>query len=120
MTQAPKQQINDYIAGFPEEIQDRLKQMRTLIQKTAPDAEEAMVYGVPTFKLNGNLVHYAAFKKHIGLYPTPSGIQAFKKELSNYELSEGTVRLPHDQPIPFDLIKQMVEFRVKENLEKSS
>ncbi|WP_445475393.1 iron chaperone [Methanococcoides methylutens] len=92
--------------------------MHSLIAKEAPNAEEAMVYGIPIFRLNGNLVHFAAFKKHVGFYPTPSGIEAFKEELSEYETSKGTVRFPLDKPIPYALIKNIVKFRVAEYLKK--
>jgi uncharacterized protein YdhG (YjbR/CyaY superfamily) len=92
--------------------------LRQLIRDSAPDAEEAISYQMPTFKLNGNLIWFAAFKKHIGLYPKTSAIEIFRKELSNYEVSKGTVRFPLDKPIPFDLVRKIVKYRVKENLEK--
>jgi len=114
----PSTTIDEYIAQFPKEIQEILSKIRSLISKEAPTAEEAMTYGIPTFKLNGNLVHFAAFKKHIGFYPTPSGIEAFKKELTEYEISKGTVRFPLDKPIPYVLIKDIVKFRVAENAKK--
>lgn len=110
--------IDEYIAKFPEEIQEILNNIRSLISKEAPKAEEAMTYGIPTFKLKGNLVHFAAFKKHIGFYPTPGGIEAFKKELSEYDISKGTVRFPLDKPIPYTLIRKIVKFRVEENEKK--
>jgi uncharacterized protein YdhG (YjbR/CyaY superfamily) len=110
--------IDEYIAGFPEETQQLLEKVRAIIKKAAPEAKEKINYGIPTFTLNGNLVHFAAFKNHIGFYPTPSGIEAFRKELSSYESAKGSVKFPIDEPIPFDLITEIVKFRVKENIEK--
>ena len=110
--------IDEYIAGFPRDVQEILKQIRTTIMKAAPDTEEAIKYRIPTFVLNGNLVHFAAFKKHIGFYPTPSGIEEFKDELSRYERAKGSVQFPIDKPIPFSLIQKIVEFRVKESRSK--
>ena len=110
--------IDSYIASFPEETRALLKQIRTTIRKAAPEAKETISYGMPTFTLKGNLVHFAAFKNHIGFYPTPSGIEAFKKELSVYEGAKGSVQFPLAKPIPFGLISKIVEFRVKENLKK--
>jgi uncharacterized protein YdhG (YjbR/CyaY superfamily) len=112
--------IDEYIAGFPTDIQKRLEEMRATIRKAAPEAEEAISYAIPTFKLNGNLVHFAAFKNHIGFYPAPKGIEAFKKELSAYEGGKGTVQFPYDEPLPIALITKIVKFRVKDNLEKKS
>jgi uncharacterized protein YdhG (YjbR/CyaY superfamily) len=111
--------IDGYIAGFPKEIQEILEKIRTTIRKVAPDAEETISYQIPTFTLKGNLVHFAAFKKHIGFYPTSTGIEKFKNELSAYEGAKGSVRFPLDKPIPFDLISDIVTFRVKENLERA-
>jgi uncharacterized protein YdhG (YjbR/CyaY superfamily) len=110
--------IDAYIASFPKETQKILDQLRATIRKAAPEAEEAINYAIPTFTLNGNLVHFAAFKNHIGFYPTPSGIEAFKKELSVYEGAKGSVKFPIEKPLPFDLITEIVKFRVKENLQK--
>ncbi len=110
--------IDEYIAMFPKNIQNILEELRQTIRDSAPKAEEAISYQIPTFKLNGNLVHFAAFKNHIGFYPTSSAIEAFKEELSDYEVTKGTVRFPIDKPIPFDLIRKMVRYRVKENLDK--
>lgn len=107
--------IDEYVQGFPAEVQDVLQEIRRVIKSVAPDAEEAMNYGIPTFKLNGNLVHFAGFKKHIGFYPTPSGIEAFKEEFTGYKSAKGSVQFPLDQPMPLDLIKRIVEFRVQEN-----
>ncbi len=116
---APKD-IDEYIAGFPNEVQEMLEKIRLTISKAAPDAAEAISYQMPTFKLNGNLVHFAAYKNHIGFYPTPSGIQAFKEELSVYAGAKGSVQFPLNQPIPFALIGKIVKFRVKENLERAA
>src|SRR5262245_56745398 len=110
--------IDDYIATFPKDIQAKLQKIRATIKKAAPKAEEAIKYQMPTFTLNGNLVHFAAYKNHIGFYPAPSGIEAFKKELALYESGKGTLKFPLDQPIPFSLITKVVKYRVKKNLEK--
>ena len=110
--------IDEYIAGFPQDVQQVLEKIRATIRKAAPDAKEAINYGIPTFTLNGNLVHFAAFKNHIGFYPAPSGIEQFKDELSAYELAKGSVQFPLDQKIPYGLITKIVKVRVKENLEK--
>ena len=113
--------IDEYIKTFPEDIQSILEKMRQTIRKTAPDAVEAVSYQMPTFKLNGrNLVHFAAWKNHIGFYPTPSGTEAFQKELSPYKGAKGSVQFPLDKPIPLDLVNKIVIFRVKENLKKGS
>ena len=114
----PAKDIDEFIAGFPADVQKVLKKVRTTIKKAAPKAEETINYGIPTFTLNGNLVHFSAFKHHIGFYPTPSGIEKFKKELSAYEGAKGSVKFPLDQPIPYDLIAKIVKFRVEENLKK--
>ena len=110
--------IDDYIAGFPPDVRDILESIRAVIRAAAPDAEETISYQMPTFTLKGNLVHFAAFKKHIGFYPTPTGIEAFKDELSTYAGGKGSVQFPLDKPIPLDLIRRIVEFRVQENLAK--
>ena len=110
--------IDEYIAGFPQDVQQVLEKIRATIRKAAPDAKEAINYGIPTFTLNGNLVHFAAFKNHIGFYPAPSGIEQFKDELSAYELAKGSVQFPLNQKIPYGLITKIVKFRVKENLQK--
>ena len=120
MTKNIPNEIDTYIANFPEEIQTLLQQMRATIQEAAPDATEAFSYQMPTFKLNGNLVHFAAFKKHIGFYPVPSGIEAFKDELSVYKQGKGSVQFPLDQPLPLTLITKIVKFRVAENLAKAA
>ncbi|MDD5368378.1 MAG: DUF1801 domain-containing protein [Anaerolineaceae bacterium] len=111
--------IDEYIAGFPIEIQKILEKIRETIRKAAPDAQETIKYQMPTFTLNGNLVHFAAFKQHVGFYPVPSGIEQFKKELSAYKGAKGSVQFPLDQPIPYNLISRIVAFRVKENLAKA-
>jgi uncharacterized protein YdhG (YjbR/CyaY superfamily) len=111
--------IDDYIAGFPHETQLILEKLRLTIRKAAPDAKETINYGIPTFTLKGNLVHFAAFKNHIGFYPTPSGIEAFKKELSVYEGAKRSVKFPISELLPFDLVTKIVKFRVKESLEKA-
>ena len=113
------QTIDEYIDGFPPEVSEILQRIRTTIRESAPGAEETISYQIPTFKLNGNLVHFAAYKKHIGFYPTPSGINAFRDELSGYHCSKGAIQFPLDQPIPYDLVRRIVEFRVRENLAKS-
>jgi len=111
--------IDEYITLFPEEIQGKLQQLRATIKASAPDASEKISYQMPAFVLKGNLVYFAAFKDHISFFPTSSGIQAFKQELSIYKGSKGTVRFPLDQPLPLDLISKIVKFRVAENLQKA-
>jgi uncharacterized protein YdhG (YjbR/CyaY superfamily) len=110
--------IEEYINTFPEKVRNILNELRQTIRDAAPDAEETISYQMPTFRLNGNLVHFAAFKNHIGFYPTPSGIEAFKDELSSYTGAKGSVQFPIDQPLPLSLIRRIVEFRVRENLER--
>jgi uncharacterized protein YdhG (YjbR/CyaY superfamily) len=107
--------MDEYISTFPKKVQDILQSLRQIISKSAPKAEETISYQIPTFKLSGNLVHFAAYKNHIGFYPTPSAIEAFKKELSPYEVAKGSVKFPLDKQIPFDLVRRIVEYRVKEN-----
>ena len=111
--------IDEYIAGFADDVQEKLQAIRMTISKAAPDAEEKISYQMPTFYLKGNLVHFAAFKKHIGFYPTPTGTEKFQRELAAYKVAKGTARFPLDKPIPFDLITEIVRFRVKENLERA-
>jgi uncharacterized protein YdhG (YjbR/CyaY superfamily) len=113
------QSIDEYIATFPADAQKILQQLRKTIKAAAPDATEKISYQMPTFFLKGNLVHFAAFPRHIGFYPTPSGIEAFKDQLSGYEKAKGSVQFPIDQPMPLDLITRIVEFRVAENLKKA-
>lgn len=107
--------IDEYILSFPQDIQEILQNIRQTIREVAPGAEERISYRMPTFRLHKNLVHFAALKNHIGFYPTPSGIIAFESELSEYETSKGAVRFPLDQPIPYDLIRKITLYRVKEN-----
>ncbi|MBK9014160.1 MAG: DUF1801 domain-containing protein [Saprospiraceae bacterium] len=111
--------IDEYIAGFPKEVQQVLEQVRATIKTAAPDAEETIAYAIPTFKLKGNLVHFAAFKNHIGFYATPTGHEEFAKELSFYPQGKGSVQFPLDQPMPLDLITKIVKFRVRQHLEKA-
>ena len=113
------QSVDDYIAGFPEPTQSILKQIRAIIRETVPDAEEVISYQMPTYRLHGNLVHFAAFKNHIGFYPTPTEVEAFRDELAPYQHAKGSIRFSLDQPIPYDLIRRIVQFRVRENLEKT-
>ena len=114
--------IDEYISSFPKNVQTVLEQIRKAIKEVAPKAEEAISYNMPAFKLNGNLVWFGAFKNHIGFYPRESAIEEFKDKLSGYEVSkvQGTVKFPLDKPIPLDLMKEMVKFRVKENLKETS
>lgn len=111
---APPKTIDEYIAGFPGKVQEALQKIRSVIKRAAPDAEEAIKYRIPTFVLNGNLVHFAAFQRHIGFYPSPSGIEEFKDELSAYNHAKGSVQFPLDRPVPMSLIRKIVKFRVKE------
>ena len=108
--------VDKYITGFPNVIRELLEEMRLTLRKAAPDAEEKIGYGIPTLTLNGNLVHYAAFKNHIGFYPAPRGLEAFKEELSQYKGSKGSVQFPFDQPLPLDLITKITKFRIEQNL----
>jgi uncharacterized protein YdhG (YjbR/CyaY superfamily) len=110
--------IDAYIAEFPKDTQKILKEIRATIKKAAPKAEEAIKYAIPTYVLNGNLVHFAAYKNHIGFYPAPMGIEAFKEETAPYEAGKGTLQFPLDKPIPFNLITKIVKFRVERNMEK--
>ena len=113
--------IDEYIAAFSPEIQEKLRAMRAAIHAAAPDASEKISYQMPTFYLNGNLVHFAAFKNHIGFYPAPRGIEAFAAELARYPGSKGAIRFPLDQPLPLDLVGRIVQFRAAENrLKKKS
>lgn len=111
--------INEYIATFPEETQRVLEELRATIKAAAPEAEEKISYQIPTFSLHGNLVHFAAWKKHIGFYPTSSGTQAFKRELSIYAGAKGSIKFPIDKPLPLSLISKIVKFRVAENLKSA-
>ncbi len=107
--------IDGYIELFPKEVQQVLQKMREEISRAAPEATETITYGIPTFRYRGNLVHFAAYDTHIGFYPTPSGIEAFKSEMTHYETGKGTVRFPLGEPIPYDLVRKVVEFRMQEN-----
>jgi uncharacterized protein YdhG (YjbR/CyaY superfamily) len=113
------QEVEAYIAGFPDEVQEILQKLRRMIHEAAPGAQEAMKYGIPTFVLQGNLVHFGGYARHIGFYPTPSGIEKFKNQLSAYAMAKGSVQFPLDQPIPYELIREIVIFRVAENLQKA-
>jgi len=107
--------IDEYIEHAPDDVRSILEKMRQTIRKVVPDATEAMGYGIPTFDLNGkHLVHFAAFKKHIGFYPTPGAIMAFKEDLADYKTAEGTIQFPLDQPIPYALVRKITAYRVKE------
>jgi len=114
------QSIDDYIASFPDDVQTKLREMRALIRAAAPEATEKISYQMPTFDLHGNLVHFAAHRSHIGLYPAPTGIEAFKEAFAPYKTSKGAVQFPLDQPLPADLIARVVKFRVGENQQKAA
>jgi uncharacterized protein YdhG (YjbR/CyaY superfamily) len=107
--------IDGYIRTFPRDVQAKLRQLRGIVAHEAPGATEKISYRMPTFFLNGNLVHFAAYARHIGFYPTPSGIEAFRSELAKYQSSKGAVQFPLDEPLPTSLIRRIVRFRVKEN-----
>jgi uncharacterized protein YdhG (YjbR/CyaY superfamily) len=111
--------IDAYIAGFPPNIQERLRAVRAVVRAAAPDAVERIAYGMPTFALHGNLVHFGAFKNHLGFYPTPSGVEAFTAELAPYAQSKGAIQFPHNQPLPLELIDKIVRARVAENTAKA-
>jgi uncharacterized protein YdhG (YjbR/CyaY superfamily) len=111
--------IDEYISNFPPEVQEILENVRKVIQEAAPEATEKISYQMPTFALYGNLVHFAAYKNHIGFYPAPSGIQAFKHELSTYKGAKGSIQFPLEKPLPYELISEIVKFRVAENIQKA-
>jgi len=111
--------IDEYISGFPSSIQIKLQEIRAIIRKNAPQSRETIKYAIPTFEQNGNLVHFAAFKNHIGFYPAPDGINAFKSELAKFDQSKGTIRFALDKPLPVALISKIVRFRVKQDREKA-
>jgi uncharacterized protein YdhG (YjbR/CyaY superfamily) len=111
--------VDEYITGFPEKTRERLEQFRETIRRSAPGAEETISYNMPAYKQNGPLVYFAGHANHIGFYPRPSGIEAFKNRLSDFKSSKGAVQFPLDQPVPFDLIGEIVTFRVYENLVKT-
>lgn len=110
--------ITDYILQFPADVQQKLNALREAILEIVPDATEKIAYGIPTFYVKGNLVHFAAYKSHIGFYPGASGIEVFQSELSQYKLSRGTVQFPLDKPLPMELIQRIVKYRLAENLAK--
>lgn len=111
--------IDEYIADMPDDIQAILQRIRTTIRKAAPGAQETIKYRMPTFTLHGNLVHFAAFKHHIGFYPTPSGTEKFQKEIARYARAKGSIQFPLSEPIPYGLIRKITKFRVKENVAKA-
>jgi uncharacterized protein YdhG (YjbR/CyaY superfamily) len=119
-TRSTASSIDDYIAGFPPETRKMLEELRALIGASAPDATETISYAIPTFDLNGHLVHFAGHKKHIGFYPTGRGVEAFKEELKPYKGGKGSVQFPLGQPLPTGLIRRIVEYRVAENIGKAS
>lgn len=111
--------IDEYIGSFPPDVQEKLGMLRQVIGEAAAEAEERISYQMPTFYLQGNLVHFAAYKNHIGFYPGPSGIEAFKEQLSVYKGAKGSVQFPLNRPLPYDLVRKIVEFRVEENLKRA-
>jgi uncharacterized protein YdhG (YjbR/CyaY superfamily) len=119
MDETTPKTIDDYIAGFPPDVRVILQKLRATIRKAAPGADDVIKYRLPTLVLNGNLVHFGAFKQHIGFYATPTGNKKFREELSAYQGAKGSVQFPLDKPIPYGLVSKMVKFRVKENLERS-
>lgn len=114
MATTPPADIDTYIAGFPDEVQARLQQVRATVRKVAPEALEAIRYGIPTFMQGGNMISIAAYKKHIGIYPAPSGDDAFEQSIAPYKAAKATLQFPHDQPLPLPLIKKIVQQRVKQ------
>jgi uncharacterized protein YdhG (YjbR/CyaY superfamily) len=112
--ETPPQSIDEYIADFPADVQKKLKELRQTVKKIAPDVKEKISYRMPSFFLNGSLLYFAAHPNHIGFYPYPSAIEAFKKELSQYHTAKGSIQFPIDKPLPLDLISRIVDFRVKE------
>ena len=118
-TPAPEN-IDDYIERYPDNVQKILQKIRKTIQKAAPDAVEAISYHIPTFRLNGNLIHFAAYQHHIGLYPRPRGVKEFEKEMARYEGGKGTLQFPLDEPIPYELITRITKYRVQKNVEAAA
>lgn len=116
---APKT-IDDYIAAFPADVQARLQQVRATIRQAAPDAQEVISYQIAAYTQQGNVIYFAGYEHHIGIYPAPRGVEQFDKELAAYEGGKGTIKLPHDRPLPLDLIRRIVEFKVRLNLEKAA
>lgn len=119
MKKSSHKNIDAYIASFPVEVREVLETVRATIQKAAPKAEEVISYDIPTFRLNGNLVHFAGYAKHIGFYPGAAGIEAFQKEIASYKSAKGSVQFPLDKPMPLGLITKIVKYRVKMNQEKA-
>ena len=117
---AAPRSVDDYIGGFPDELQRVLRRVRRVIQRAVPTADEVICYQMPTYRMEGNLVHFALCKNHLGFYPAPSGIAAFSRQLAGFKTSKGAVQFPLDQPIPLDLIRDIVMFRVKENRAKAA
>jgi len=117
-TIARPKNIDEYIMAFPEDSQKYLRQIRETVKKAAPEAEEVISYGMPSFRLNGRLLYFAAFKKHIGFYPMATGVNAFKSMLTGYKWAKGSIQFPLDKPIPHELISNIVKFRVEENLQR--
>ena len=120
MTHTSPSPIADYIAEFPPDVQAKLREMHRVIREATPEATEAIKYGIPTLVLGENLVHFAAFKNHIGFYPTSSPIRAFAEELRDFKTSKGAVQFPLNKPIPFDLVRRIVAFRVREAKERKA
>jgi len=118
MDKSSPKSIDEYIKKYPKDIQAILQKIRVTIKRAAPDAKEAISYQIPTFKLGGNLVHFAAFIEHISFFPTSSGVEKFKKELEVFETSKGTIRFPLEKPIPYSLISKITKFRVKEAIDR--
>lgn len=112
--------IDEYIAGFPTKVQKILQKVRKTIQKAAPDAAEAISYAIPTFKLNGNLVHFAGYQNHVGFYPAPQGVAEFEVDMARYGAGKGTARFPLDEPIPYELIARITTFRIGKNMERAA
>lgn len=119
-TQKTPESIDEYIAAFPENVQEKLQLIRKTIKEAAPEAEEAISYQMPTFKYKGNLVYFAAYKNHIGFYPAPRENEAFREELSAYKGAKGTLQIPLDEPVPYDLISRITKFRAAENLQRAA
>jgi uncharacterized protein YdhG (YjbR/CyaY superfamily) len=113
------QSVDEYILQFPPEVQEILQKLRKVIKESAPEAEEKISWQMPTFVLHGNLVHFAAHKNHIGFYPAPSGIDAFKQELSEYKGAKGSIQFPIKKPLPYEVISNIVKFRVAENIKNA-
>jgi uncharacterized protein YdhG (YjbR/CyaY superfamily) len=111
--------FEEYIVSFPPETQKRMEQVRAIIKKTAPQAEEVISYGMPSFRLNGRLLYFAAYRNHIGFYPMASGVETFKSFLSDYKWAKGSIQFPLNKPVPLDLIADIVKFRVQENMAKA-